>query len=235
MRLSLVIPCYNEAGSLPKLVDRLAEAIPPGRAEVVLVDNGSRDETARLLPGLIHGHENLRVCTVPENQGYGFGILSGLRVAEGDVLAWTHADLQADPADAMAGLSLFGRAADPERLFVKGRRHGRPLRDRVFEWGMSLFELPVLGSAMWDINAQPTMFHRAFFERWDSPPADHCLDLFAYSTARRQGLRIERIPVIFGPRLSGFGHNETLRQKLATSRRTISYSLDLRRRIRRGP
>ena len=235
MKLSLVIPCYNEAGNLPRLVARCAEAFAGSpAAEVVLVDNGSRDETPSLLPGLIAPHPNLRTTRVEVNQGYGFGILSGLRAATGDVLAWTHADLQTDPADATRGFELFRGASDPGRLFVKGARYGRPLRDRVFTWGMSACELLVLGAPLRDINAQPTMFTRSFFETWADPPDDFSLDLFAYYQAIRHALRVERFPVHFGPRLSGTGHNERLSAKLRYSRRTLNYSLQLRQRLRAG-
>ncbi|MFP3686180.1 glycosyltransferase, partial [Bacillus sp. SIMBA_026] len=90
------------------------------------------------------GQSRIRTVRVEKNQGYGFGILSGLRAAEGRILAWTHADMQTDPADALKGLALFEQAADPERLFVKGKRHGRPLGDVAFTVGMSAFETLLL-------------------------------------------------------------------------------------------
>ena len=231
-KLSLVIPCYNEVGNLPSLVGRIAAVIDRDDIETILVDNGSQDGTASILPNLIAPHRFLRSVRVPVNQGYGFGILTGLRAATGDVLAWTHADLQTDPADVLAGLRLFDEAADPRRLFVKGSRYGRPLRDRLFTWGMAAFELLALGAPMWDINAQPTMFHRVFFESWQHPPHDFSLDLYAYYSAIGRGLTVRRFPVHFGPRLSGHGHNETLAAKIRYSRRTAAYSLGLRRRLK---
>jgi len=94
--------------------------------------------------------------------------------------------------------------------------------------------LESLASLTWmtDINAQPTMFTRSFFETWDSPPHDFSLDLYAFVMAREQGLRIERFPVTFAPRGAGVGHNDTLAAKLRYSRRTLGYSLELRRRLR---
>ena len=97
--LSLVIPCYNEAGNLPALVARVVEVFGDRDAEVILVDNGSTDDTPEAMARLIAGHEFIHGTRVEVNQGYGFGILSGLAVAAGEVLAWTHADLQADPAE----------------------------------------------------------------------------------------------------------------------------------------
>jgi polyisoprenyl-phosphate glycosyltransferase len=229
--LSLVVPCYNEAANLPTLVRRCTEAFDGQNAEIVLVDNGSRDDTPAVLESLLDGLPRIRTTRVPVNQGYGFGILSGLRVARGRVLAWTHADLQTDPEDAIRGLQLFLADSDPDSLFVKGLRRDRPFRDVVFTWGMSVCELLLLRTPMWDINAQPTMFSRTFFESWADPPHDFSLDLYAYYQAVRRGMRVRRFAVRFDRRLSGVGHNDRLAAKLRYSRRTLGYSLELRRRL----
>ena len=231
LALSLVIPCYNEADNLPLLVDRCALVFGSrDDVEVILVDNGSKDRTAEILPGLLAPHKNLRTVRVPENQGYGHGILTGLRAATGRVLAWTHADMQTDPHDVLVGLERFQRSATPERLFVKGNRYGRPAFDVVFTWGMAAFESALLGAAMWDINAQPTMFPRSFFDTWSDPPTDFSLDLYAYYTARRTGMTLERFPVYFGPRAHGESRwNTGLTARWRFIRRTVDYSLKMKR------
>lgn len=235
MKLSLVIPCFNEAANLSLLVERCWPLVARGDAEVILVDNGSSDRTPEILPALIAETPGCRSVRVEINRGYGFGIVSGLRAASGDVLAWTHADLQTNPMDAAAAFDLFRAADRPEALFVKGRRQRRPFADAVFTAGMSAFETLLTGQPMRDINAQPTMFHRGFFDRWDQPPADFSLDLYAYWRARREGLTIRRIPVIFGDRVHGTSHwNVSLSAKWKFIRRTVDYSLKLRASQRRG-
>jgi glycosyltransferase involved in cell wall biosynthesis len=230
MNLSLVIPCFNEAQNLPLLLPRCAELARVSGAEVVLVDNGSTDDTPVALEKLLPLHAGCRSVRVAKNQGYGFGILEGLRAAHGDVLAWTHADMQTNPLDAARGLEFFLQEG-PE-LFVKGRRHGRPLGDRVFTLGMSIFETTLLGHGMWDINAQPTMFARRFFETWREPPHDFSLDLYAYYQARRMGIPVRRFPVVFGQRAHGASHwNINWATKWKFIRRTVSYSLALRKRL----
>lgn len=230
MKLSLIIPCYNEAANLPLLVERCRPLAQESDVEVVLVDNGSGDDTAAILPGLLATAPGCRSVRVEVNQGYGFGIVSGLRAARGDVLGWTHADLQTSPLDAQTAFDLFRRSASPERLFVKGKRHGRPLADTVFTAGMSAFETVLTGKAMRDINAQPTLFHRSFFAKWASPPSDFSLDLYAYWRAQQERLTIQRIPVTFGERAHGVSHwNTSVAAKMKFIRRTIDYSLRLRR------
>lgn len=232
-KLSLVIPCYNEAPGLALLVDRCAEVFREHEGvEVILVDNGSTDATAEVLPELIAPHAFLRTVRVAENQGYGHGILTGLRAAQGAILAWTHADLQTDPLDALRGLALFDAAPDPERVFVKGRRYGRPLSDVVFTVGMAAFESALLQTPLWDINAQPTMMPASFFATWQDPPGDFSLDLFAYHAAVRAGLQITRFPVHFGARVQGISRwNVNWRAKVNFIKRTVGYSLQLRRSL----
>lgn len=227
-RLSLVIPCYNEAANLPLLVQRLRESFLDPRCEVILVDNGSSDDSPAVLAALLAGQSRIRSLRVERNQGYGYGILAGLRAAQGEVLGWTHADLQTDPVDALRGLELF--AADADECFVKGRRYGRPAGDVAFTVGMSLFETALLGRPMWDINAQPTLFPREFFLNWREPPHDFALDLYAYHQARISGLDVRRFPVRFGPRAHGRSHwNVNWRAKLRFIRRTVDFSWRLRR------
>ena len=236
MKLSLVIPCYNEAANLALLVPRclavMEAAGGPQVMEVVLVDNGSTDDSPAVLSHLITGNPGLISVRVERNQGYGFGILSGLRAASGDILAWTHADMQTDPMDAITGLKFFRDSACPELLFVKGRRYGRPLADQAFTAGMSAFETVLFSAPMADINAQPTMFHRACFDSWQDPPGDFALDLYAYATAIRSGLKVHRFPVAFGKRAHGSSHwNVNWQAKLKFIRRTMGFSLALRRRF----
>jgi len=228
--LSLVIPCYNEAANLPLLLSRCADMARVGDIEVILVDNGSTDDSPRLLTELLPRFPGCRSVRVENNQGYGFGILSGLRAAEGKVLGWTHADMQTDPVDALQSLALFEQHG--ENIFVKGRRYGRPLGDVLFTVGMSAFETLLLKYPLWDINAQPTMFSRNFFETWTDAPHDFSLDLYAYYQAKQAGLPTHRFPVRFGERAHGVSHwNVNWASKRKFIRRTVGFSLELRKRI----
>lgn len=227
MKFSLVIPCYNEAANLPLLLERCKRLAEQASIEVILVDNGSTDNTAHILTELLPQYPGCRSVHVTKNQGYGFGILAGLRAATGEILGWTHADMQTDPLDALNGLELFERFGTT--IFVKGRRHGRPLGDVIFTLGMSIFETVLLGTRLWDINAQPTMFSRTFFETWIEPPHDFSFDLYAYYQARRANLNVHRFPVLFGERAHGVSHwNINWAAKRKFIQRTIRFSLQLK-------
>lgn len=229
MKFSLVIPCYNEAANLPLLLQRCKELAVRPDVEVVLVDNGSTDSTTEVLENLLPKYPGCRSIRVEKNQGYGFGIVSGLKAAKGEILGWTHADMQTDPQDTLLGLEIFEKHGD--EIFVKGRRYGRPFMDVVFTVGMSIFETVLLTRLMWDINAQPTMFSRNFFESWTDPPDDFSLDLYSYYQAQRCGLKVYRFPVRFGKRAHGISHwNVNWAAKRKFILRTVDFSFKLKRK-----
>jgi glycosyltransferase involved in cell wall biosynthesis len=238
MRLSLVVPCYNEAKNLPRLVARFREVVAgrPG-VEVVLVNNGSTDDSAAVFAAELARPENrfARLCHVPVNKGYGFGIVSGLRAARGEFLGWTHADLQTDPKDLLVGFDKLANQPDPRACFLRGRRVGRNVLDWFFTAGMSVIASAALGARLHDINAQPKLFHWSFFESLARPPDDFSLDLYVLYEARRRGLTVLELPVHFGKRTAGEAKGGgTLRGKYKLVKRTLRYILALRRELGRG-
>jgi polyisoprenyl-phosphate glycosyltransferase len=232
--ISLVIPCFNEAESLPNLISLCQDmGREKSNLEIVIVDNGSTDNTSLILDKFASSVSFITIVRVEINLGYGHGILEGLKKAKGDILGWTHADLQTDLKDVIEGSVFFEQTENIELLFVKGRRYGRPLIDVIFTVGMSFFESLLMKKKMWDINAQPTLFHRSFYEEWKDPPKDFSLDLFAYFMAKRNYLNIKRFPVLFGERAHGISHwNVSFSAKYRFIKRTLYYSFLLNKRFK---
>lgn len=234
-KLSIIIPCFNESKNLPLLLNRCSEVITDDEIEIIIVDNGSTDDTHEVLNSLLPQFPFVKRVIVKKNEGYGKGIISGLKKASGEIIGWTHADMQTDPADALIGLELFQNSDNKQKTFVKGKRYGRPLLDIFFTMGMSIFETILLRKVMWDINSQPTLFHREFFSTWKHPPNDFSLDLYAYFFAKKEKLKIERFKVFFGKRAHGISHwNFSISGKIKFIKRTLSYSFNLRKRIKRN-
>ena len=232
-KLSLIIPCYNESKNLPLLLNRCNDVITDNQIEILIVDNGSTDNTNDVLNSLLPRFSFVKRVRVKENKGYGNGIIAGLKKASGEIIGWTHADMQTDPADALRGLEFFN-TSNKEKIFVKGKRYGRPLLDVFFTLGMSIFETILLRKSMWDINAQPTLFHRNFFLTWKSPPNDFSLDLYAYFLAKNEKFEIKRFNVFFGKRAHGVSHwNFNFSGKIKFIKRTLNYSFNLRQRIKK--
>ncbi len=232
LKLSIVVPCYNEAENIPLILERFQTVIKGNNIEVILVNNGSTDATDEILQSLLPGYPFAKSVVVPVNQGYGYGIVQGLKQADGDYIGWTHADMQTDPKDVIRAYRLILKKAD-ERLYVKGTRRGRPWSDRFFTWGMSVFESIYFGMPLRDINAQPNIFPGDFFETWENPPSDFSLDLYAVYTAARSGLRIVRFPVLFPKRIHGKSKwNTGIVSKYRFIRRTLEYSKNLKHSLK---
>lgn len=230
MKFSIVIPCFNEEKNIPLILDRFDRVIKRDNIEVILVNNGSTDNSQRVIEGLLHKYPFASTVKVEVNQGYGFGILSGLREARGEYIGWTHADMQTDPYDFVKALELIEQRGDSKNIYVKGKRKGRHIFDEFFTIGMSLVESFYLWTRLWDINAQPNIFHRSFFERWSNPPHDFALDLYALYMARRLKLDIIRFGVLFPKRMHGESSwNTGIKAKWKFIKRTVGFSIRLKK------
>lgn len=230
MKLSVVVPCYNEAENIPLILDRFDDAIKRDDVEVILVDNGSTDDSPEILQRLIPEYAFAKTIRVEVNQGYGYGIIQGLNVCSGRFIGWTHADMQTDPADLLKALDIIEQNNENEPLYVKGNRKGRPLFDQFFTSGMSIFETLYMGVKLFDVNAQPNVFSKEFFESWKNPPKDFSLDLYALYMAQKGGLKIIRFDVIFPKRIHGESHwNNGIASKWKFIKRTVEFSTKLKK------
>jgi len=232
MKLSVVVPCYNEDKNIPLILSRFKDVILRNDIELILVNNGSTDNSEAVLESLLPQYPFARLENIKINQGYGFGVLSGVKAAKGDYIAWTHADMQTDPYDTIRALELIEKSPIPQKTFVKGKRKKRSFVDGIFTFGMSVFETLYLRTQLNDINAQPNLFHRSFIKFWQNPPFDFSLDLYVFYMARRQKMKIIRFPVLYEKRIYGHSHwNTGLQSKYKFIRRTLEFSHKLKKNI----
>ena len=232
--LSVVLPCYNEAPNLPGILRRFWEVGMGRRFEVILVDNGSRDHTEITLKTELQNplYGFARTVTVPVNQGYGHGIAAGLGHAKGDVLAWSHADLQCDPLDVFRAFDKLRSSADPRRTIVKGLRKKRALLSTITTIGMQSAARLVLHRPLRDINGQPKVFHRSLLGHLPRPPKDLSFDLYVLYRALGAGWRIRTVPVWYRTRPHGrskWAFNA--RSRLAHVSAALRYMVRLRQEV----
>jgi glycosyltransferase involved in cell wall biosynthesis len=226
---SIAIPCYNEKENLSLILNRFYEVIADKNIEVILVNNGSTDGSKEELDRLMPKYNFAKTVNLEVNKGYGFGILCGLAEARGEFIGWTHADMQTDPADVVKAFEIVWQNKNQKNLFVKGSRKGRGFFTNIFSVGMSIFETVYLKTALWEVNAQPNVFHRSFYESWKNPPHDFFLDLFVYYQAKKQRLNIKRLTVNFPPRIHGVSSwDRSIKDKVKAAIRTIKYSKKLK-------
>ncbi len=235
--LSIVLPCYNEADNIPFIFSQFKAAIGDADfLEIILVNNGSTDNSEEIFKQELIKNNDFRfkVVKVEKNRGYGFGILFGLKKAEGKILAFTHADLQTPPKDVLTAYYLFKSRMNP-MLVVKGRRKNRALIPAFFTWGMQIISSIALGVNLKDIAGQPKVFSRYFYTYYllNEAPHDFSLDLFLIYWAVKEGKVIET-PVYFKKRLHGEAKGGgSLKTRIKVTKRTWNYIFELRKKIKR--
>jgi glycosyltransferase involved in cell wall biosynthesis len=128
LRLSIIIPAYNEESTIIPLLERVAQQSVPGvEFETIVIDDGSMDRTIALLEA--HPHLYTHLVRQPRNGGKGAAVKAGLGKASGDYVLFQDADLEYDPAD-------YVKLMDPilrfEADLVMGSRLLAPTYTRVY-------------------------------------------------------------------------------------------------------
>jgi dolichol-phosphate mannosyltransferase len=97
MKISVVIPAYNEEANLPILLDQIRSAIPTGLHEVIVVDDGSTDATLDVVKAASESDRRVKYIGLSRNFGHQTALRAGLRGASGDCVISMDADLQHPP------------------------------------------------------------------------------------------------------------------------------------------
>ncbi len=149
--LSVVLPAFNEARNLSWLLPQLAEELGPHAQslELMVVDDGSRDDTVMVVQGLIRQGLPVRLLRLSRNFGKEAALTAGLDAVEGDVVVSMDADGQHPISCVLEMLERWREGYDVVYGVQRGRRESQPmarrLYTRVFYWLMqkgSRFELP---------------------------------------------------------------------------------------------
>jgi dolichol-phosphate mannosyltransferase len=162
MKLTVIIPIYNEASTLAALLKRV-EAVSTAK-EILVVDDGSDEMTKEVLQHAVRGE--VRLITHPENRGKGTAIRTALAEATGDVVIIQDADLEYYPED-------YGRLLDiyvnNNALAVYGVRD-LSRRSALMRWGnrlMTLLTNVFYGSRLHDMETCYKLIDRKLFQSLD--------------------------------------------------------------------
>jgi glycosyltransferase involved in cell wall biosynthesis len=187
------------------IVERFRQVAEKCDFELILVNNGSTDDTADVIARLQADPCNhfIRTVSVEKNVGYGNGIHTGLLSARGEIVSYSHADLQTPPEDIIGAFELIESGQiDPLLVVIKGLRLGRD-QEKFLTRGLSRITAVFTGVRIEDINGQPKVFHHSLLEKMDAPPPDFAYDTYVIFVALREGFQIHNIMVNFEERLHG--------------------------------
>ena len=204
--LSLVLPCYNEEKNISILCEEFLQLpFHDARAELILVNNGSEDQTLNEIKEAIKNNNSenvtIKLVNLEKNKGYGGGIAEGLKNASGDYIGWAHADLQTPLEDY---LKLFNLIKNKKNILGKGYRINNRGFDGIISRLHESLASIVLGFKMKEVNAQPKIFNREIMKYFNRMPYKWTtLDTYVMYTCLKNNVEIKTINVIFNTRKYG--------------------------------
>jgi glycosyltransferase involved in cell wall biosynthesis len=203
LRYSIVIPAYNESRRIVPTLNRVLTYLAEQGwdAEVVVVNDGSRDDTAKVVQGYVERNPIVRLIENPGNRGKGYSVRNGMLHARGDLLLFSDADLSSPIEeapklfDAIAGgadMAIGSRWLRSELQTERQPLH-RQLFGRIFNLALRIilglqFKDTQCGFKAFSRNAANMIFPLQRIERWGFDPELIFL-------AKTQGLRIAEVAV----------------------------------------
>ena len=196
--LSLVLPCYNEAERLPKTLAAYLAALPrqPGAVELLVVDDGSTDQTFAVAQAIAAQDARVRVIRSQPNHGKGHGVRTGVLQANGALIVFTDADGSYGPGE----VARIAAALADAPVAIGSRPAGwatdppaRRLASRLFNRAIQA----LLGLPFGDTQCGLKGFRRhAALELFGRARLDgFAFDVEVLFLARRLGLAVNEVPV----------------------------------------
>ncbi|MEZ6065819.1 MAG: glycosyltransferase [Planctomycetaceae bacterium] len=201
--LSLVLPAYNEAEGISQAMHEAVVALEriTDEFEVIVVDDGSTDETAAIVSRAAALDPRIRLVRQPENRGYGAALAAGFTASRCEFVAFTDADCQFDLDDLSYMLPLARRYD-----IVTGYRVDRqdpPLR-KFTSWGYNTLIQLLLRSTSRDVDCALKVFHRSQLAGLIPTARRYFANTeMGASGARKQGLSTVEVGVRHRPRAAG--------------------------------
>lgn len=207
-KISFVVPVYNEEENIPHLVGEIAAVAGTlGHPyEILLVDDGSLDGTLPAIKAIAAENPALKYISFSENRGQSAALYAGFRSASGDVIVTLDGDLQNDPSDIPAMLSLYG-----EYDMINGWRHDR--RDtrwkKIGSWIGNTFRNRMTGETIRDTGCSLKVMRASMLKRIRMYRGLH---RFLPTLMRLEGARVIEVKVNHRPRVRGTSKYSNLRR-----------------------
>lgn len=201
-RLSLCLPAFNEQHAIGDTLGAALAILPSfvEQFEVIVVDDGSRDETAGRVNAWAARDDRVRLISHPANRGYGAAVASGLRAATGDLVMFADSDGQFDLLD-VAGL--LGRLQDHDLAIGYRWRRAEVGRRRLNAWAWGALVGLVLGVRVRDLDCAFKLFRRETLDQLELTATGACINAEIMVQCVQAGKHYVETPVNHFPRLGG--------------------------------
>ena len=205
---SVILPAYNESARIAGTLDRILAyaALHSWKVEVIVVNDGSSDDTAEIVREYAGKHPVLRLLENPGNRGKGYSVRSGMLDAKGDILLFSDADLSSPIEEADKLFAAIGEGADiaigsrwvDRRLQIRRQPMHRRLMGRVFNLALRVilglqFKDTQCGFKAFTRQSAQAIFPLQKIERWGFDPELLYL-------ARKFGFAVREVPVAWSHR-----------------------------------
>jgi glycosyltransferase involved in cell wall biosynthesis len=221
--LTVLMPVFNEQTTVKEIVARCLQVELPLEVSLVIVNDGSSDDTARVLAEL--ADQRVRILDHPVNKGKGAALRTGLAEATGDLIIVQDADLEYDPAD---WRTLLTPVLAGEALVVYGNRFGGegPRMSGLHRLGNRF--LSVVTSVLYATRLADMETCYKLFDRRVLAPVHVVSDRFDFEpeiTAKvlRQGYRIVEVPISYAGREFHEGKKITWRDGFGALRALVRF------------
>lgn len=228
-KFSLIIACFNESKNIALLFDEIAENQKKISFEIIIVDNGSTDNSKEMIQINKHKLSNFKLINIKENIGFGNGIKMGMLHASNNIICYTHGDLQVKISECLSAYEIY--RSNPKPLFIKSSRSNRGVISSIFTKLMGFFNSIFFKTHLYDIHSQPNLFEKPELKVIQNCPNHMGIDLYFYVYFKKKNYLLKRFKISFNKRLYGKGSNELLIDKLRYSLKSLSISLDVKNKL----
>ena len=201
--ISVFFPAFNDAESLRVLIPKTVAVLRDLASdfEVIVVDDGSADDTPAVLNELSREFAALRTIRHPQNRGYGAALRSGFQAASRELVFYTDGDGQYDVAELKSLLARLGDNVDVVNGYKIQRADGfirRWLGRLYHQWVRLLFGLKIR-----DVDCDFRLLRRRVVEAVPLVYSSGAICAELMAKIERAGFRVEEVPVHHHPRLTG--------------------------------
>jgi glycosyltransferase involved in cell wall biosynthesis len=229
LSISVFFPCYNEQDNVGQTAQRAADVLEGLKAdyEIILVNDGSADQTGPRADAIAAGNELVRVVHHPHNMGYGAALQSGIRAAKKELIFFTDGDGQFDIGEIKLLLPLI-----EQNDIVCGYRLDRkdPFMRKLNGYMWTRLVNLLFGMHIRDIDCAFKLFRAEIFEGMKMSSAGALISAEILARATRRGFRIAEVGVHHYPRKAG----KQTGAKLTVILRAFKELFKLYNRIRKG-